>query len=112
MKKEDVVKFVREHKWEIINGVVAGAVFGMGMRAGYKYCCKRNVVLKNRIVDELLLDCKEYYGNKPAVFAGVDTKGIELTDLGTLGERMISSGISPEANVATHFLVFGKGKSK
>lgn len=112
MKKEDAIKFAREHKWEIINGVVAGAVLGIGMRAGYKYCYKRNVVLKDKLVDRLLLDCKEYYGNEPAVFAGVNTNGIELTDLGALGERMISSGINPEANVATHFLVFGKGKTK
>lgn len=112
MKKKDMGKFVREHKWKIINGVVAVAAFGIGIGAGYEYCCKRNVVLESKLVSTLLLDCKEYYGNKPAVFAGVDTNGIALTDLGTLGERMISSGINPDANVATHFLVFGKGKNK
>ena len=105
-------KFVKDHKWKIINGVVAVAAFGVGVGAGYGYCCKRNVVLKSKLVNTLLLDCKDYYGNKPAIFAGVDTTGIEITKLGTLGERMISSGINPDANVATHFLVFGKGKQK
>lgn len=112
MKKENISKFVREHKWKIVGGVVTVAAFVGGVGAGYGYCCKRNVVLKSKIVNTLLLDCKDYYGNKPAVFAVVDTAGIELTKLGTLGERIISNGIDPDANVATHFLVFGKGKKK
>ena len=86
--------------------------FKGGIRDDYISNFIINVVLKSKIVNTLLLDCKDYYGNKPAVFAVVDTAGIELTKLGTLGERIISNGIDPDANVATHFLVFGKGKKK
>ena len=46
MKKENISKFVGEHKWKIVGGVVTVAAFVGGVGAGYGYCCKRNVVLK------------------------------------------------------------------
>ena len=44
MKKENISKFVGEHKWKIVGGVVTVAAFVGGVGAGYGYCCKRNVV--------------------------------------------------------------------
>lgn len=39
MKKENISKFVGEHKWKIVGGVVTVAAFVSGVGAGYGYCC-------------------------------------------------------------------------
>lgn len=40
MKKENVKNFIKQHKWEIINGTVGAVLVSVAFYSGYLYCIK------------------------------------------------------------------------
>lgn len=111
MKK--VKDFIKEHKWEIVNGAVGGALCGLSWYAGYRYCFRHELVLNDGIAKDVIADAIKRHTNYVKV-CGITMKpdnGYKPTELGQLGKDMIKVGV-PADKILTHFIAIGGSDKK
>lgn len=111
MKK--VKDFIKEHKWEIVNGAVGGALYGLGCYAGYRYCFRHELVLNDGIAKYVIVDAIKRYTNYTNIYGKVmePDNGYKPTELGQLGKNMIEAGV-PADKLLTHFIAIGSPDKK
>lgn len=119
MKKGKVKEFIKENKTAIIVGVATG----VGCLIGYKACMHKINKQDPRILcdslKDILDDAELVYSGKNnknwknnAMYTYVSETPIKPEELGELGKKMIKAGNPDKDYDFTHFIAFGKSKSK
>lgn len=110
MKKENVKKFIKQHKWDIVNVLFHGALVGVTFYSGYRYRGKTNTIVKDDTVTaHIISDAVATYNNYCSEFGtGIHgCKGYVPAELGKLGEHMLKMGVG-DKDTFTHFIAMGQ----
>ena len=109
MKREDVKNYLKEHKWEIINAAIGGALIGISFYAGYQIAIKDvkgKLIITNKNLETLIEDASNKYDNGNGCMYSVIEPRFNMNDLGKLSEKMIKAGCT-DNHKFTHFVMFG-----
>ena len=109
--KEKMLSFIKQHKKPIViaGTAVAGVLGGL---VGWKLCSEvklgsSSVIAENEHIVGVIVDAIKTHGPNTAVFTGDDTGPIKVSDLGKLGEAIVSCG-GVDDDTFTHFIAIGK----